>query len=263
MIFAVFILVCTAILARNIFIKNNLEVENFEGKKVPYSLGIFIFVSYFFFHLLFIERWTYEPGWFYLFSLWLTGFIDDLYGTKNEKGLRGHFKALFLHGTMSTGILKIVITAIFVGYVLIFSWPLTFAEWLCFGLILMLAPHVMNLFDTRPLRVWKASLLYFIVLLPFLPSFSIQAYIYIAIVFIIFFLFEGYKLAMLGDNGATLIGGIIALWTVKYVPIALQWLFVGNFLILTVMAERISFSEWIEKYRLLKWIDRLGVQSTK
>lgn len=263
MLFYVLLLIVIAYFSMVIFAKLGWSVQNFEGKKVPYSLGIFILFSYSLFLLLFVEQTYIIAIWIYLLGIWFTGLLDDWFGTKTEKGLKGHLKAFIYKGIFSTGILKIFSTAIFTYYVLISIHVQTFAEWIRYGIILLLAPHIMNLFDTRPLRVWKVSLLYGCLFLPWLQIFPLSAYLYLMSFYFIFYVFEGHKIAMLGDNGATLIGAIFAIMTIMHASVAQQWGLIAIFFLLTIIAEKISFSRFIAKYPILKWIDEIGVHTSK
>lgn len=263
MILYVFLLIIIAYSSMKLFNKLNWTVANFEGKQVPYSLGIYVFISYVLFQLLFIEQTNQSVFWIYCFGIWFSGMLDDWFGNKNEKGLRGHLRAFLLNGTISTGIIKILATVVLALYVIATLKLQTIDEWIRFGIILILTPHIMNLFDTRPLRVWKVSLLFGSLFFPFLQALPLSAYLYLLTFYFIFFVFEGHKLAMLGDNGATLIGAVFGVLMIMQTTIKQQWALIVIFFFLTIIAEKISFSRFIAKYRILKWIDQIGVHSSK
>lgn len=256
-------LVLLAYITMVIFTKFHWTAANYEGKQIPYSLGTFILISYLGFQILFVEQVYFFAFFSYSIGIWFTGLIDDWFGTKEQKGLKGHLKAFVFHGTISTGIIKIIATIIFSIYFLIFLQPLEIDDWFRYGIILILTPHIMNLFDTRPLRVWKISLMYSSLFLSILQYFPFSAYLYILTFLFIFYVFEGHKIAMLGDNGATLVGALLAVMTILHATVIQQWVLIGLFFLLTIIAEKTSISKIIEKYGVLKWLDQLGVHSQK
>ncbi len=130
-------------------------------------------------------------------------------------------------------------------------------------LLLSWFPHVMNLFDTRPLRVWKLSLLYAALLLLLGPALSFLEMLYITTAFYLVFILDGHKKAMLGDNGATTIGAILAVFTLTQRSEPFQWGVTFVLLFLLILAERISFSRVINQLPVLRWIDQIGVFSKK
>lgn len=263
MIFLVIILPIIAFLSMFLFYHLDWTTKNYEGDRIPYSLGVYIIFSYFLFQYLYIEQAVFLALILYLSGIWAVGLVDDRFGSLEQKGLRGHIKAFITEGKLSTGILKITSTVVLSFYFILYLQPLTTVEWIRYGIILVLTPHIFNLFDTRPLRVWKVSLLYgslFLLLLQYMPF---SAYLYLVTFFFVFYVFEGHKIAMLGDNGATLIGGIFAVITIMQASISQQWTLIGLFFLLTILAEKTSFSRVIEKSNVLKWLDRLGIASSK
>lgn len=263
MIFLVIILPVIAYITMVLFYKLKWTVMNFEGEYIPYSLGAYTIISYFLFQFLFIEQVIFFALILYLSGIWFIGLVDDRLGNKEQKGLKGHIMAFITKGKISTGILKITTTIFFASIFILYIQPVTVGEWIRYGIILILTPHIFNLFDTRPLRVWKISLLYGSLFLPLLQFMPFSAYLYIVTFFFVFYVFEGHKIAMLGDNGATLIGGIFAVMTIMHASISQQWTLIGLFFLLTALSEKISFSKFIEKSNVLRWLDGLGIASTK
>lgn len=247
------------------FVRLNWMTLNYEKEQVPYSLGVFILYTYIAFAFL---SPIFTPvfsiiSFIYVMGVWATGLLDDLYGEKETKGLKGHVKQFLRKGIISTGLLKLIGTVVFTTILLLYLQPTFWYEWLRYGLILLLTPHVMNLFDTRPLRVWKVSLLYGAFFLPLLEMMPFFIYLFLLSFFFVFYVMEGHKVAMLGDNGATLIGAILGLLTIFHATVLQQWLLLSFLILLTVIAERISFSRWIEKSKFLRVIDQWGINSSK
>jgi UDP-N-acetylmuramyl pentapeptide phosphotransferase/UDP-N-acetylglucosamine-1-phosphate transferase len=237
-----------------LFKKFGWTVTNYKGDETPYNLGfcIFIAVLAFFFvidNLLII---------LYLTTLWFTGFIDDRFGTKYPKGLKGHISLFIATGKITTGLVKLVSTVTVSSLFLVVSEGGILERSTLF-LLLVLPPHVMNLFDTRPLRVWKILAVHFVIYFPimFQPSFRMSFSLGVIIAFLIYF--EGRKYGMLGDNGATLLGGIVSIVAIYQLSISLQWLLICFYLLIVLLTEKISISEWIEQRPFLRRIDRWGV----
>lgn len=239
-----------------IFIYLGWSVTNYLGDETPYSLGLCVLGSgIFILRSLNIELVIF----IYLGMLWLTGFIDDRFGTKYPKGLKGHFRLFFQTGKVSTGLLKLSSTVSVAAVFSIFFYNGLIIERLAAFILLVLGPHVMNLFDTRPLRVWKVIGIQAIVFLPLFMQLQVGFLLTIIFMITLLIVFEAKMIAMLGDNGATLLGGMINLLVVFYLSVQLQWFVVAIYCFIIFITERISLSEWIEKTPILKRIDRWGV----
>ncbi|WP_078552947.1 hypothetical protein [Bacillus alkalicellulosilyticus] len=253
-----------AYVSMRLFTKANWMVLNYQKVMVPYSLGVLIIYGYLLAFLIFpaIPLFSYM-SMLYIIGIWIIGLIDDVFGGKETKGLTGHFTQLITRGKVSTGLLKVIGTVTLTYAFLLYLQPLSIELWIRNGLILLLTPHIMNLFDTRPLRVWKVCVIYAILLVGVFQTMPFFVYLYLLIFLFTHYVFEGHKLAMLGDNGATTLGAILAVVTVFHAPTQFQWYVVLLFITLTILAERVSFSKWIESSPLLRRIDRWGNYSTK
>jgi len=83
----------------NRFLKN-YRVTNYAGRSIYYGLG---FVWLFWAPLVMFWNWPLGLATIVVFVL---GLIDDMYGTGDSKGFRGHLKAL-LKGKVTTGFVKL------------------------------------------------------------------------------------------------------------------------------------------------------------
>lgn len=239
-----------------IFIYLGWSVTNYLGDETPYSLGLCVLGS----GIFILKTLNIESIIFiYLGMLWLTGFIDDRFGTKYPKGLRGHFRLFFQTGQVSTGLLKLASTVSVAAIFSIFFYNGLIIERIAAFILLVLGPHVMNLFDTRPLRVWKVIGIQAIALLPFLIQLPVDILLTIVFMSVSLIVFEGKMIGMLGDNGATVLGGMINLLAISYLSALLQWFVVAIYCLFIFITEIFSLSEWIEKTPILKKIDRWGV----
>lgn len=239
-----------------IFTNFGWSVTNYLGDETPYCLGLSALgAGIFILGSLNVELIIY----LYLLILWITGFIDDRFGTKYPKGLKGHFKLFLQTGKISTGLYKLASTITVAGVFVIFFYNDQIWGRIATFLLLVLGPHIMNLFDTKPLRVWKVIGIQIIVFWPLFRQ--LQADFLFTIIFMsgLLIFFEGKKLGMLGDNGATLLGGMISLLAVFHLNVFLQWVVISVYCIIIFITERISLSAWIDKSPLLKRVDRWGV----
>lgn len=237
-----------------LFRKAGWKVINYVGDEIPYNLGFCIFfiaLSYSFFLNNFVVL-------IYLSILWLTGFIDDRYGTKYPKGLKGHVVFFIQTGKLTTGLLKLVSTIV-VSFIFTILMEGSLFEKFTMLLLLILTPHVMNLFDTRPLRVWKFIAAHLLILYPIIVLLSFPVLFGFGIIVTALIYFEGARKGMLGDNGATLLGGIVSMVVIYHLTLGLQWILISFYLFIIVITEKISISEWIEKKPLVKRIDRWGI----
>ena len=182
-----------------------------------------------------------------------------MFGKLYPKGLKGHLNYFVEKGVVTTGLVKVVGT-IFLSILVLFTaqFRSIFVVMVAFFL-LMSMPHIMNLFDTRPLRVLKVSFGFVAILFLMNPLPPVSLIITLVLVLAILYLLEGYKKAMLGDNGATIIGAIIALVLIYHAELWLQVCILGFALFITALAEKKSISKLIEKWAFLRRIDQIGV----
>lgn len=242
-----------------------LNVLNYESNLVPYSLGSVILYCYavlYSFPPLIADSISFS-AYFYILGVWLLGLIDDIYGARYPKGLKGHFRYFLRNKLITTGLLKAIGT---LTLATIYIWlnPSTSFYLNLLSLFLLVGlPHVMNLFDTRPLRVWKIALCFAVLLLLTSPVPSFLFVITIFAVFYTTFVIEGHKKAMLGDNGATAVGAILAVIIVNETAIGTQVSVLLAASLIVLLAERWSLSSIIEKSTVLRTIDRIGVSEPK
>lgn len=238
----------------------NLSVENYQGRKIPYNLGVVVVYSY---AVLFAFPPALIPSlslmaFIYILTIWVLGFIDDAYGSPFPKGLKGHLFHSIKHRSVTTGLLKAVGTMV-IALVFVWSEQTEFLTGLAAFLLLTGLPHMMNLFDTRPLRVWKVAFVlsaFLMVILP-LPPFTFV--IILLTIFYLLFILEGHKKAMLGDNGATAIGAIFAVVFIHHTSLFIQIGIISIVAFFILLAEKKSFSVLIERVRLLRFIDQIGI----
>ena len=159
------------------------------------------------------------------------GLADDLWSGP-ERGFRAH-----LRSGRTTGVLKLVgIPAI----------GLVATRRLSGALLVGLAANALNQLDTRPGRALKAYLA---------AAFPLEAPVGIAVLLLPYDLRE---MAMLGDAGSNALGALLGLKSVERFTGRGRWVAIGALAGLTLLGERRSIGELLERTPGLAWIDRLG-----
>lgn len=256
----------------NLMTESNLLKPNYRGENIPASAGlIFVMVlpltvglgfllginSFFSVHsVLFL---------LVILGMGLAGLIDDCLGSHAVKGFKGHIKAFVKERKLTTGGFK----AFFGGTIaLVFS--IANARLNGFGqyhwmfvvdfLLVALAANIINLFDLRPGRAGKVYILIFIIIFLLSKHFInfTGLFIPIMVILLIYLPHDLKAKMMLGDVGSNLLGaslGMMMVWMLSsFGKIVALIIFLG----LQFAAEKLSFSEIIDKYGPLKYLDQLG-----
>jgi len=159
------------------------------------------------------------------------GLADDLWSGP-ERGFRGH-----LRSGRTTGVLKLV------GIPLV---GLIATRKVSGALLVGLAANAVNQVDTRPGRALKAYLLGALALgAPAGPAVLLLPY-------------DLREKAMLGDSGSNAFGAMLGLSSVSRLTGKGRWLAIGALAGLTLLGERRSLGELIERTPGLSALDRLG-----
>ncbi len=161
------------------------------------------------------------------------GLADDLWSGP-ERGFRAHLRS----GT-TTGVLKLV------GIPLV---GLLATRKLSGALLVGLAANFLNQLDTRPGRALKAYLAGAVLL---------RSPAGVAVLLLPYDLREK---TMLGDSGSNALGAMLGLSSVSRLTERGRWLAIGALAGLTVLGERRSLGELIERTPVLSELDALGRQ---
>lgn len=196
-------------------------------------------------------------------AMWALGVIDDLFGSREVGGFKGHFKKLIFERKLTTGAAKAIGGGI-VG--LIAGWSISggdIIKWLPAALVIPLCANILNLFDLRPGRAVAVFFLglgvtYTCVLGSIYDPWIIGV---IAVVALVFAVIDSRGKAMMGDSGSNALGAALGLT----IALNTSWIFQLAAILLLVgihyYSEKHSMTEFIAKNRVLSSIDRrLGVR---
>jgi hypothetical protein len=162
------------------------------------------------------------------------GLVDDLWSGP-ERGFRRHLKAV-----RTTGVLKLV------GIPLV---GLLATRKLSGALLVGLSANFLNQLDTRPGRALKA----YLVAAPLVGAPVGSAVLLLS--------YDLREKAMLGDSGSNALGAMLGLSSVSRLTGKSRWLAIGALAGLTLLGERRSLGELIERAPGLRAFDRLGRQA--
>jgi hypothetical protein len=224
---------------------------NYRGKPVVFPLGALLLVAA-------GAALAAQPSSWLIFIAGVggLGLLDDL-AAGPARGLRGHAHAM-VRGELSTGAIKAIGTVALAAYALS-GLGVGAPEYVAGIGVLTLAAHLGNLLDTRPGRSEKALALTIAAVCPasrsLTPLEPIAALIGPVAVCAWFTLRER---AMLGDSGASLIGGMIGVLLVTTLSVAALWSTLALLLAISLYGEFRSISSAIERVPLLARLDSVG-----
>jgi UDP-GlcNAc:undecaprenyl-phosphate GlcNAc-1-phosphate transferase len=252
----------------DLFSKGHVLEKNFRGEYVPQGIGIIFALCSLPWYIIYILLSKSEvlisldilAVLMAVFTVSLAGFIDDMLGTRDTLGFKGHFRALFL-GKLTTGALKAIVGFLAAFTVSLFLSP-NVKELAVNILVIALSTNLLNLLDLRPGRAIK----FYIFSLSVLGLGEALAGSFVNLTFFIplvgivlgYFPFDLKARCMMGDAGSNVLGitvGILA---------AVHFNFYGKIVLLVILlmihlfAEKYSLSDVIEHNKLLRYIDRLG-----
>lgn len=215
------------------------------------------------------------------------GVVDDAYGNGDDRGFRGHFRAL-AHGRLTTGMLKLVgmgVASVIVALILAQIAPWgggADSGWLRIPGVLLAASAIalmtnfVNLTDLRPGRALKMYTVLVLVGAALVPIALTRAGVgeisggmrlvieslalLVALVGPVFAVWR-YDLgerAMLGDSGANAMGAVAGALIVTGLSFTGLVAFALVLFCLNVLSERVSYSAVIDRTPALRWLDNLG-----
>jgi UDP-N-acetylmuramyl pentapeptide phosphotransferase/UDP-N-acetylglucosamine-1-phosphate transferase len=188
----------------------------------------------------------------------LLGAVDDLVGTPDDRGFRGHFRAL-RHGRATTGLLKLVGGTALALAVVGPAAGRSLGRLLADAALVALAANLANLLDRAPGRAVKVAAVALVVLA--VAARRREPLDGVAVV-------TGAALGlapddlgerlMLGDAGANALGGVLGLGVVLATSPGTRTATLVGVAALNLVGELVSFSRVIDAVPPLRALDRAG-----
>lgn len=237
--------------------RGGAERPNYRGLLIPVAAGIsfplVLLISYLPYRYFSIDSSGIIIG---VILMALLGLIDDLLGNRDAMGFKGHIRSL-LKGQLTTGGLKMLMG----GMVALYAATYCSQEWywwLINALIIALATNFINLLDLRPGRAIKGFLIFLIPVLALNEQINWWLLLPLLGIVLAYFPYDLRARAMMGDAGSNVLGFILGYYMANLPGTGLKLGALGILLALTLLSERVSFSQIIEKVALLRYIDQLG-----
>lgn len=269
----------TLVALRSIFNQPIFARENYRGKVLPTSVGLVLPVALLVTEGLLTligtsitsieiapsiqpETDTYRYLTLALVvGLGFLGLIDDLAGTGDIRGFRGHLTSM-RNGILTTGGLKLLGGAC-IALVVCVSFggqeSLSPLYLLRDASLVALAANLGNLFDRAPGRLLKVSTISFVIV-GAIASYQ-DNLIGPAIIFgasLSLLVGDLKERFMLGDTGSNVLGGVLGFSLVMSTPPSVRLIALFVVLTLNLVAERVSFSDVINRIPPLRALDQLG-----
>ncbi len=259
---------------RKSFQRQTFLRQNFQGITLPTAVGVVLPLT-----LVLVEALRSTVGGFGLgdepiitapraaalsviTGFALLGLLDDLAGTTKVRGIGGHLRSL-AQGQLTTGGIKLVggVALSLIGAAFLVPDQGGVAIVLTAGVIAMTA-NLINLFDLRPGRATKVSLLAFIVLAA--VTLLDAALVPVAIVVgaaAALVLDDIKERLMLGDTGANALGAALGIGIATQLGDNGRLIAFAVLLLLNLASEFMSFSKVIDSVGPLRAADMMGRKS--
>lgn len=194
-------------------------------------------------------------------GLALLGLLDDLAGSGDARGFRGHLFSL-ARGRLTTGGAKLFGgLAVAVVAVAASSGESSSSVGRLAGdaALVALAANLGNLFDRAPGRVAKVGLVSFVVLAAATAASASLGPVALVVGAVAALLLDDlHERVMLGDTGANALGGVLGLGVVLTTAPSTRLVVLVVLAAFNVASELVSFSRVIEAVPPLRALDRLG-----
>ena len=238
--------------------------ENFTGKQIPVATGIAILaavtVSYFLAVVLSVpDKMMLVTALAVILSMGILGLVDDLLGTRDTTGIKGHLSMLW-QGKLTTGGLKALGGGgLALGFSLLFSPNIIHIA--VNTLNIALFTNAINLTDLRPGRACKAFLIIGFVFLAAGFKSPSSALVLLAPVYgavLAFLPFDLKAQVMMGDTGSNVLGITLGMTSVFVLTLPWKLLVFALLILLHLYTEKYSLTETIKRVTVLRLIDEWG-----
>lgn len=258
-----------------LFPEGGLVRSNYRGAVLPYGAGL-VFVFAWGFALPFMLAFDLvDPKHaslygMMLFGVCLVGLLDDIVGTGEAKGIKGHFSK-GLEGFVSTGALK-ALFIILISFIVAFGNSGGPIDLWRNAAIISLSTNAFNALDVRPgraLKVFWVSSLFTLICFGLLTGWDITDEGIILTLPVLastatYGLHDLKERLMMGDAGANTIGASLGQLLILAPRPALRTLILATLFFFQVLIEISSVSRMVERSRVLRWVDALGgIQGTR
>jgi UDP-GlcNAc:undecaprenyl-phosphate/decaprenyl-phosphate GlcNAc-1-phosphate transferase len=224
---------------------------NYCGRSVLFPLGAILLAVDLAALAAGANRWLVFLG-----GVAILGLVDDFIGDPDQRGWRGHGYAV-ARGELSTGAIKAVGTAVLAAFAA--AAGAAGVELVAELVVLTLAAHLGNLLDTRPGRTEKALALTAVSVCLATGSLSPLEPIAIPVVAVAACSWLTLReRAMLGDSGASLVGGMIGVLLVTTLAPPGIYAAAAVLAVLAIYGEFRSISAALDRVPLLERLDSLG-----
>lgn len=241
--------------------KVDLLRVNFKGQRIPAGYGFIILMAAVpVYMMMSIGDGYSRNAWTYIITILgfgILGLVDDIHGTRETGGFRGHFSFL-LKGKVTTGIAKVVvggILSLMLGLIIAGYQPMAI---IANGLLIALSANMLNLLDLRPGRAISCFWLVLVILIVIFPKGIFYVMLMPVIIPSLYLtILDRSARVMLGDAGSNVLGAVLG---VSFAVVAgFPWKLVMIFILICIhiYAEKYSISGLIESNRILRRIDRL------
>lgn len=185
----------------------------------------------------------------------LLGLLDDLLGSRDALGFRGHFSRL-LRGELTTGGLK-ALGGGFVALYMAVQFSPSWRDLLVNVLLLALFTNLINLLDLRPGRAVKGFLLIFLVI-PTVARVQFQIYVPLVAAMLAYFPFDLKAKVMMGDAGSNVLGLTLGTMCVLGMDLPFRLGTLAFLILVHLFTEKYSLTEIIDRFAVLRYLDNLG-----
>ena len=252
--------------------RRGLELENYRGVRIVFPAGLAVIAASVLAlgPLAFADQVSGGDVWpatgaplgiagivLYVVGVGILGLIDDILGSGDARGWRGHARAT-AGGSLSPGLLKAAGAAGLALFVLAGS-GLDTPEYLLAAGVLVLATNFFNLLDLRPGRSLKVLVLLGVALtlgtMDLDPLWALGLFVGPLLVLLPYDLRER---GMLGDTGSNVAGAVAGLWLILSLGTTGQLVALAVIGTATIYGEFRSISRLIDRTPGLRHLDSLG-----